>query len=213
MYEMRTLSQKTTAAVLRQKSGTEKDPIKDVEWAKMLGRSVQAIHNIESGRTKLRHELATKMFHETGISIDWLMKGDPTLPPIAENGEPYTREIYLRAQAQKTFYDHPHPVLRHFDKLGFCARLIAILESASARKDYYMARYKVHTALDLLRREFGMDEKIYQHSAPHHVNNPMAIAALKEVLARDKEIESVSKQLQHPKPKPTKKRASKKRRR
>jgi len=118
-----------------------------------------------------------------------------------------------RNQAQKIPLDQPNPVFRNFDKLGFCARLIAILESASARKDYYMARYKVHTALDSLRREFGMDEKVYQHSAPHHVNNSMAIAALKEVLARDKEIESAFKQLQHPTPKPTKKQPSKKRRR
>ncbi len=205
---MRTSSEKTTAAILRKIVGK-----KDWEWAQMLGRSVQAIHNIEAGRTKLTHELATKLFHETGISIDWLMKGDPTVPPIAENGEPYKAEIYERAQAQKSPHDQPHPVFRNFDKLGFCARLIAILESASARKDYYMARYKVHTALDSLRREFGMDEKVYQHSAPHHVNNSMAIAALKEVLARDKEIESAFKQLQHPTPKPTKKQPSKKRRR
>jgi hypothetical protein len=209
---MRTSSQKTTAAVLRQKSGTKDISIKDVEWAKMLGRSVQAIHNIESGRTKLRHELATKMYEETGISIDWLMKGDPTVPPISESGEPYTREIYERVQAQKTPYNQPHPMYRHYDKLGFCARLIAILESASARKDYYMARYKVHTALDSLRREFGMDEEVYQHSGPNDVNNIMAIAALKEVLARDEEIESFFEQLHHPTPKPKKKQSSKKRR-
>jgi len=39
----------------------------------------------------------------------------------------------------------------------------------------------------------------------------MAIAALKEVLARDKKIRSVIKQLQHPTPKPKKKQSSKKR--
>jgi hypothetical protein len=189
---MRTSSLKTTAAVLRQKSGTA---IKDVEWAKMLGRSVQAIHNIESGRTKLKHDLATRMFEETGISIDWLMKGDPTVPPISESGEPYTREIYERVQAEKTPYNQPHWMYRHYDKLGFCARLIAILESASARKDYLVARYKLHTALDSLQREFGMDEKVYHHSAPNDVNNPMAIAALKEVLTCDEEIESFWEQV------------------
>jgi hypothetical protein len=204
---MRTSSQKTTAAVLRKIIGK-----KDDEWAQMLGRSAQVIHNIEAGRTKLTPELATKLFHETGISWIWLLNKDPTAPPIAQNGEPYTAEIYERNQAQKIPLDQPNPVFRNFDKLGFCARLIAILESASARKDYYMAVYKVHTALDSFQREFGMDEKIYQYSGGRHVNEGMAIAALKEVLARDKKIQSVIKQLHHPTSKPTKKRASKKRR-
>lgn len=205
---MRTLSGKTTAAVLRKTVGK-----KDWEWAQMLGLSVQVVHNIEAGRTKLTHDLATKLFHETGISRIWLLNEDETAPPIAESGEPYTPEIYDRAQAQKIPYDQPHPAFRNFDKLGFCARLIAILESASSRQDYYMALYKVHTALDSLQREFGIDEKVYQHSGPHQVNNSMAIAALKEILARDKEMQRVIKQLHRPTPKPTKKQPSKKRKR
>ena len=91
--------------------------------------------------------------------------------PISGRGEPYTREIYERAQAEKLPYDQPHPIFRNNDALGFCARLVAILESASGRKDYHMCVYKVHTALDSLQREFGMDEKLYQHSGPHSVNN------------------------------------------
>ena len=210
---MRTSSRKTTAAVLRQKCGTKEIDFKADEWAKMLGRSVQAIHNIESGRTNLTHELATKMFHETGISIDWLMKGDPNVEPISGRGEPYTREIYERAQAEKLPYDQPHPIFRNNDALGFCARLVAILESASGRKDYHMCIYKVHTALDSLQREFGMDEKLYQHSGPHSVNTTMAVAALKQVLVRDAELQRLIKQLEHPKPKPTRKQPSKNRRR
>jgi hypothetical protein len=83
-----------------------------------------------------------------------------------------------------------------------------------------MARYKVHTALDSLQREFGMDEKVYQHPGLHRVNHSMAIAALKMVLARDKERQRwikqqkrKIKQLQHPTPSPKKKQPSKKRRR
>ena len=180
--------------------------------AEILGKSVATINSVEAGRLKLSPGLATKMFHETGISPVWLLNGDPTVPPVSASGKPYTRADYDQARAAKIHYDHPHPLFRNVDKLGFCARLIAILESASARKDYYMARYKVHTALDSLRREFGMDEKVYQHSALDHLNNTMAIAALKEVLARDNEIESVLKQLRHPTPKPKKKQSSKKRR-
>ena len=199
---------KTTAAVVRSIARET-----DWKWADIMGKSIHTIRHLEAGTLRLSPAMATKMFHETGISLEWLLKGDPVAPPISGRGEPYSRAIFERAQAEKTPHDQPPSVFRHFDKLGFCARLIAILESASARKDYYLARYKVHTALDSLQREFGMDEKIYQYSGPGHVNNGMAIAALKEVLARDKEIESVSKQLQHPTPKPTKKRPLKKRRR
>ena len=153
------------------------------------------------------------MFHETGISIDWLMKGDPNVEPISSRGEPYTREIYERAQAEKLPYDQPHPIFRNNDALGFCARLVAILESASGRKNYHMCVYKVHTALDSLQREFGIDEKLYQHSGPHSVNTTMAVAALKQVLVRHAELQRLIKQLQHPKPKPTRKQPSKNRRR
>jgi hypothetical protein len=214
---MRRSSQKTTAAVLRKFLGIRTSE----EMARILKRSEHTIRSVESGRLKLSPSLAVRMFHETGISIDWLMKGDPTVPPIAESGEPYTPKIYERTQAQKLPYDEPGPKFRSIDKLGFCARLIAILESASAKKDYFMARYKVDTALDSLRREFGMDEKVYlyQHSAPHRVNGPMANAALKGVLADYKEMERWRKQTQrlieqsqHSTPKPKKKQSSKKRR-
>jgi hypothetical protein len=208
---MRTSTRKTTAAVLRELLRTKDDRMRDRDMAKLLKTSVSTIHSVESDRLKLSPSLAKRMVHETGISLEWLMKGDPNAPPIAEKtGEPYTREIYERVQALKTAYDQSPPMLRNFDKLGFCARLIAILESASARRDYYLARYKVHTALDSLRCEFGMDEKVYQHSESdsYNVHIAMAKAALKQVLAGE-----IFTQLHHSKPEPTKKRASKKRRR
>jgi plasmid maintenance system antidote protein VapI len=198
-------TRKTTAAVVRSIAGET-----DWKWAEIMGKSIHTVRHLEAGTLKLSPAMATKMSHETGISLEWLMKGDPTAPIAEKTGKPYTREIYERTQAFKTAYDQSRPVLRNFDKLGFCARLIAILESASARRDYYLARYKVHTALDSLQREFGMDEKVYQHSDSYNVHIAMAKAALKEVLAR---VEEIFKQSHHPKLEPTNKRASKKRRR
>jgi hypothetical protein len=195
---------KTTSAVLRSILG-----IKDLEMAEMLGKSLGAINSVESGRLKLSPALAKKMWHETGISPTWLLNGDPTAPPVSADGQPFTSATFRRAQAEKIPYDQPHPIFRNNDALGFCARLIAILESASARKDYFMALYKFHTALDSLQGEFGIDEKVYQHGGPHSVNATMAVAALKQVLARHKELQDVIKKLHRPKTK----RPSKKRRR
>lgn len=210
---MRPSKQKTKAAVLRKLLGTDLQPMKDRDMAELLRTSVSTIHSLESGRLKLSPSLAKRMFHETGISLEWLLGDKPDAPPIGADGKEYTRATFERAQAEKIYYDQPHPVFRNNDKLGFCARLIAILESASGKKDYYMALYKVHTALDSLQSEFGIDEKVYQHSGPHSVNASMAVEALKQVLARNNDLQRVIKQLHHPTPKPTKKQPSKKRRR
>lgn len=174
--------------------------------AEILKRSVHTIRSLESGRLKLGQELATKMFHETGISPVWLLNGDPTTPPVAANGEPYTRAKFERAQAVRIHHDQPHPIFRNNDAVGFCARLIAILERAAERKDYYMAFYKINAALDSLRDEFGMDEKLYQHTGPLHVNISMGVDLLKKVLSRDKDLRSRIKKLHSPSKQPSKKR-------
>ena len=190
--------------------------MRDSEMADLLQTSVSTIHSLESGRLNLSPSLAKRMVHETGISLEWLLGKKPAAPPIGADGKPYTRATFERTQALKTGYNQP-PVLRHLqldlrfmDKLGFCARLIAILESASARKDYYLARYKVHTALDSLQREFGMDEKVYQDTSPYsyNVHIESACKALEKVLAGEKDWRRL-----FPTPKPTKKRPLKKRRR
>ena len=100
------------------------------------------------------------------------------------------------------------------DELGSCARLIAILESASAHENYYMALYKVRTALDSLQGEFGMDESLYRYAGPHHVNNGMAVTLLKRILSRDKQLEDRIKRVQrHATPKPRKKQPSRRKHR
>ena len=157
--------------------------------ADILKRSVHTIRSLESGRLKLSQELAKRIFHETGISTVWLLNGDPTAPPVTGRGEPYTKEGFDRAQAEKIYYDRPNPIFRKIDALGFCARLVAILESASTKKDYYVALYKTHAALDSLQSEFGIDEKLYQHAGPHSVNEAMAVALLKQILAGHAELE------------------------
>ena len=80
-------------------------------------------------------------------------------------------------------------IFLYSDQLGFCARLIAILESAAAGKNYYMALYQTHRALNSLQGEFGIDEKCYRYSGPHVVNMRMAIALLKQILQGHKELE------------------------
>ena len=152
---MRTSSQKTTAAVLRQKSGTKEKPMKDDEWAKLLGRSVQAIHNIESGRTKLTHELAAKMNYETGISIKWLLDGNPDAPPVTPDGRAFTKAIYDNVQARKKYFATVRPLDVKNTVLDVLRSICAILVNANRKQNYHLAAYRTTKALAELRDEFG----------------------------------------------------------
>jgi transcriptional regulator with XRE-family HTH domain len=157
------------------------------QFAKMIGCSVCKLQNIETGRTKLDEELATKLLTETHISPEWLLTNDPKAPLVSANGEPYTVEMFDRAQAEKKkekgFFFQGHPYFRLTNAIGFCAQLVAILESAKAQKKYYMAAYKVGKALDSLRNEFGQNLQIYPviHS-PHLVIHASALEILRQLL-------------------------------
>ena len=146
---------RTTAAKLRSIL-----KIKDLRMAEILDRSIHTIHSLESGRLRLSPELATKIFHETGISLDWLLKGDPNAPPISGRGEPYTKELFDKAQAEKTYYDRPKPYFQKTDALDCCARLVSVLKSASDNGKYYMAKYKLRGALSALEKEFGQEKQM-----------------------------------------------------
>ena len=157
------------------------------QFAKMIGCSVCKLQNIETGRTKLDEELATKLLTETHISPEWLLTNDPKAPLVSANGEPYTLEMFDRAQAEKKkekgFFFQGHPYFRLTNAIGFCAQLVAILENAKAQKKYYMAAYKVGKALDSLRNEFGQNLQIYPviHS-PHLVIHASALEILRQLL-------------------------------
>ena len=157
------------------------------QFAKMIGCSVCKLQNIETGRTKLDEELATKLLTETHISPEWLLTNDPKAPLVSANGEPYTVEMFDRAQAEKKkekgFFFQGHPYFRLTNAIGFCAQLVAILESARGEKKYFMAAYKVGKALDSLRNEFRQNLQIYPviHS-PHLVIHAPALEILRQLL-------------------------------
>src|SRR5215831_21391495 len=178
LASMRTSSKRTTAAVLRSIIG-----IKDWEMAKLLDCSISTIYSVESGRLKLSEALGTRMFHETGISLNWLLAGNPEAPPISERDEPYTRAIYTRAQAEKEGFNNRHADLLAMDEVGLCARVIAILEAANKNKNYFMVNYELSKALQVLE----LDQKL--PSMHGKATSPKAsVQLLKNVLARYKKL-------------------------
>ena len=76
------------------------------EWAELLDRSPHTVHDLEAGRLKLSPALAAKMNYESGISIGWLMDGDPEAPAVSADGRPYTKAIYEEVQARKKHFAH-----------------------------------------------------------------------------------------------------------
>ena len=141
---------KTTAAVLR--SITEE---RDSVWAKMLGKSVHTIRHLEAGSLKLSAAMAAKMNYASGISIKWLMDGNPSAPPITADGTPYTKEIYENARARKEYFatvkdDDVRSTVRDALRL-YCA----ILVNANRKRNFHLAVYRTAKALAELRDEFG----------------------------------------------------------
>jgi hypothetical protein len=169
------------------------------ELGKICGCSVHTIQSVElaRGRLALSEELATKLLIETHISPEWLLSNDLKAPLVSANGEPYTVEMFHRAQAEKEtdkgkglFY-RGHWYFRLTNAIGFCTQLFAILESASAQKKYYMGAYKVGKALNSLRNEFGQNLQIYPMThSPHLVIDAGALQVLGQLLDRgQKEVD------------------------
>jgi transcriptional regulator with XRE-family HTH domain len=189
---------RSPVAVLRHFCGPrEGSPMYQQEFADMIGCSRIYLQKIEQtprhGGQKLSEKLAYRIFHETGISLDWLLAGNPKSPPLSARGEPYTRKLFAEAQAEKQYFDQQHPFFRNTNAIGFCAQLIAILENANAKKNYYMAAYKVCKALDSLRDEFGQDEQVYPVNNPsghvHVVRDTAARAVLKSLITEAEQFD------------------------
>lgn len=147
---MRHSEKMTTAAVLRAECSVKID-----EWSRLLGCSENRINNLETGRSKLDDETAQRMYHETGVSLGWLLGGDPAAPPVTAKGEPFTHEHFERAQVRKIHYDRVDDSWLSWQFLQFAGRLRVILSSANRKKDFYLAAYRVGKFLDSLAADFG----------------------------------------------------------
>ena len=78
---MATSKHKTTVAVLRGILG----PIhgREENLATLASRSVSWVKKVSSGIEPLTEEAALDLQHQTGVSMEWLLNGDPAVPPIA----------------------------------------------------------------------------------------------------------------------------------
>jgi transcriptional regulator with XRE-family HTH domain len=157
------------------------------EFAELIGCSRVYVQKIEQtpehGGQPLSKKLAMRIFHETQASPAWLLAANPKAPAIAADGTPYSLEIFHKAQADKQWYDQPHPFSRRTEAMTFCAQLIAILEHANAQKKYQLAIYKLAEAIKKLQQEFGQDLRIYSVTDPNHIAFGSALKIFRQLVA------------------------------
>jgi hypothetical protein len=142
---------KTTAAVLR-KITEEKDSV----WAEdILGKSVHTIRHLEAGTLKLSAAMAARMNYASGVSIKWLMDGNPKAPPITPDGRAYTKKIYENVRAQKKYFATVRDLDVKKTVLDVLRAICGILVSANRKRNFHLAVYRTAKALAELREEFG----------------------------------------------------------
>jgi len=91
---MASLKKKTCLSILRSIIGPElgsEEPL-----AKKIGRSVSWLKQASSGHLPLTPKTASAIAYETGVSLDWLLAGNTSVPPVDSDGRPYTLESYAR---------------------------------------------------------------------------------------------------------------------
>jgi transcriptional regulator with XRE-family HTH domain len=158
---------KHTLAVLRRTIGLEQK-----EMAELLGCSPATIQAVEYGKLKLSESLASRIRHETGVDLEWLLSNDVSKPiPTAEPfGEPYSKARYEkhRARGERKLGEAPTDRLFAYMVLQTAiAQFAAVAASAlDTQKDLGLFSFKAHHFIKELRQEFGENTRIAEKGKP-----------------------------------------------
>lgn len=162
MVSMRPSCEKHVLSKLRAALGK----IEQWRLAEKVGCSEGAIKRIERGKLKLSDGLAEKIFLATGIAPDWLLNNNFDAPMIeGVKGEPYSRDIYDRIQANKAAPEgsetqgHRMRVIRSLEEILW-SFVSAEKQSAQASA---LAAYRLLCFAQQLKEEFG--EERFSYSA------------------------------------------------
>ena len=90
VHDMRTSSKQTTVAVIRSELGLSIE-----EFGELIGKAPSTIKALEAkNRLALSEETAAAISEATGVSLAWLLDGDPRRRMVTPEGKPYTKEVY-----------------------------------------------------------------------------------------------------------------------
>jgi hypothetical protein len=127
------------------------------EMAALVGCSTVTIQKVENLGLKLSDGLAKRISHETGVTVGWLLDGDPEVPPKSRMiGAPYSKQIFEFAQSKAV--TESTTLAASFTTLMFYGQIRSIYRSAVRAGDGDLAAYKLGHALRVLAKEFGSQE-------------------------------------------------------
>jgi hypothetical protein len=128
-----------------------------------------------------------RMAHETGVAMNWLLDGNPKVPPYARNQTPFTRATFDRARSKAiTPFSG---VIIPFAVREFSEAIASILHAAYASGDAELATYKIGRAITELASEFGgekakrwefVTQALRRHFFAHHEQREEALTAKKQ---------------------------------
>src|SRR5262249_48289179 len=111
---------------------------------------------------KLSADMAAKMSYETGISIKWLMDGDPKARPVSTRGTEYTKEIYDNNRAAKKHFATVKDADVKNTVLDALCAICTILVNANRKRNFHLAVYRTAKAIAELRDEFCKEKDYYR---------------------------------------------------
>jgi transcriptional regulator with XRE-family HTH domain len=149
---MRRSPQRHPLAVLRLKLG-----LGQKEMAALLKCSRPTIQAVELGKLKLSEHLAHEIAIQTGVSLDWLLGGDPTGPPQSQWPGAYTVEEFERVQADLVQPRTHYTDLEYISEFYLdCVSRLGETLLASIRADRYpIYRYRLRQLLQSVEQELG----------------------------------------------------------
>jgi hypothetical protein len=129
-----------------------------INFCELLGWTEDVLKSIETGRVKMTVDRAVQVALATGISPEWLLQEDPTLPMTAISGREYTIDAYEKApckwQAQAP--DHPVNLLCDEAAAGFLISALKpllkeLLEEASRTSRLDLVMSQLHASIENIR--------------------------------------------------------------
>lgn len=136
------------------------------EFGKEINLSRRTIQSIELGKLRLTEENALLIQQRIGVSIHWLLGGDPAVEPYFEDERErrvrYTKEMYDELRAAKAsglgiVRPDTTPSRLHVNALATVHDWFPILEAARKAGKKDLAVYYMHKFLAGMRERFGYD--------------------------------------------------------
>ena len=173
-------------AVLRQILG-----MSQAQLGELCGHSGRTIQAVELGKLALSEGLSYRIAQATGVSVEWLLNGDPTAPPKADcpagmrsPGRVYSYEVYeahraaLEVEAHAAGQGRQNTIEQVADSHSYhdemaerdtelVARCAALLERTQGTDAASVIRWRIRNFLD----ELDAQNPVSARAAPREVKS------------------------------------------